>query len=128
MAIDLDLEKNLPDIQADPERLKQVLHNLVLNAAHALAKIKKPVLRLSTARVQTGGAEYIELKAQDNGGGFPDDVLTHLFEPYVTSKEKGSGLGLAIVKKIVEEHNGIISADNREPGGACIVIRLPVIQ
>ena len=124
--IKLDLAKNLPEIEADPERLKQVLHNLVLNAAHALAEVKKPVLCLSTSRTQTGGAEYIELKAHDNGAGFPKDVLAHLFEPYVTSKEKGSGLGLAIVKKIVEEHNGIISADNQKQGGACIIIQLPV--
>jgi len=118
----------LPDIQADPERMKQVLHNLVLNAAHALTQTKDPVLRLSTSKVKTGGADYIQLTAQDNGEGFPQDVLAHLFEPYVTSKEKGTGLGLAIVKKIVEEHNGMISADNRQPGGACIVIQLPIMQ
>ncbi|MFV1992352.1 MAG: ATP-binding protein [Acidiferrobacterales bacterium] len=126
LTIKLDLAKNLPEIEADPERLKQVLHNLVLNAAHALTEVKKPELYLSTRKIQTGEADYIELKAHDNGKGFPKDVLAHLFEPYVTSKEKGTGLGLAIVKKIVEEHNGIISADNQEQGGACIYIQLPV--
>lgn len=126
MAIELDLDDSLPDLLADPERIKQVLHNLVLNAAHALAETKNPRLSLSTSRIQAGGSDYIELKAYDNGEGFPQEVLTHLFEPYVTSKEKGTGLGLAIVKKIVEEHNGIISANNREPGGACIVIQLPI--
>lgn len=126
LAIKLDLAKNLPEIEADPERIKQVLHNLVLNAAHALAGVKKPALCLSTNKIQTGGADYIELLAHDNGKGFPEDVLAHLFEPYVTSKEKGTGLGLAIVKKIVEEHNGIISADNQQHGGASVNIKLPV--
>ncbi|NNF96470.1 MAG: hypothetical protein HKM94_06050, partial [Halobacteria archaeon] len=51
-----------------------------------------------------------------------------LFEPYVTSKPRGSGLGLAIVKKIVEEHGGMLEAENVEGGGACVVIRLPVIS
>jgi len=128
ISIELNLEQNLPEIHADPERIKQVLHNLVLNAAHALSQTENPVLRISTAKVLVGGAEYIELMAHDNGAGFPQDVLTHLFEPYVTSKEKGTGLGLAIVKKIVEEHNGIIRAENREPDGACIIIQLPVNQ
>ncbi len=126
LTIKLDLAKDLPEIEADPERLKQVLHNLVLNAVHALTEVKKPVLYLSTSKIQNGGADYIELKAHDNGKGFPNDVLAHLFEPYVTSKEKGTGLGLAIVKKIVEEHNGIISADNQQQGGACVYIQLPV--
>ena len=53
-------------------------------------------------------------------------MFDQLFEPYVTTKPKGSGLGLAIVKKIVEEHGGIIFAENAENGGASIIIRLPV--
>ena len=62
----------------------------------------------------------------DCGPGIPEDLLGRLFEPYVTTKPKGTGLGLAIVKKIVEEHGGMLWAENRSDGGACIVIRLPV--
>jgi nitrogen fixation/metabolism regulation signal transduction histidine kinase len=58
--------------------------------------------------------------------GIPEDLMGDLFEPYVTTKPKGSGLGLAIVKKIIEEHGGMIWAENNELGGASIVIRLPV--
>ena len=53
-------------------------------------------------------------------------MFDQLFEPYVTTKPKGSGLGLAIVKKIVEEHGGMIFAENAENGGASIIIKLPV--
>ena len=53
-------------------------------------------------------------------------MFDQLFEPYVTTKPKGSGLGLAIVKKIVEEHGGMIFAENAENRGASIIIRLPV--
>jgi multi-sensor signal transduction histidine kinase (EC 2.7.13.3) len=69
----------------------------------------------------------IELNIQDNGPGFADDVLEQLFEPYVSTKPRGSGLGLAIVKKIVEEHNGMISARNTE-AGAHIAVRLPRVM
>jgi nitrogen-specific signal transduction histidine kinase len=64
---------------------------------------------------------------QDNGSGFEEAVLGRLFEPYVTTKAKGTGLGLAIVKKIIEEHGGIIWAENID-GGARVVARLPVWQ
>jgi nitrogen fixation/metabolism regulation signal transduction histidine kinase len=60
---------------------------------------------------------------EDNGPGFGAEVLENIFEPYVSTKPKGSGLGLAIVKKIVEEHNGTISAESGASGGALIRIR-----
>ena len=70
--------------------------------------------------------KFVEIRIADNGPGIPEDVIGQLFEPYVTTKPKGSGLGLAIVKKIIEEHGGMIWAENNETGGARIVIRLPV--
>ncbi len=59
---------------------------------------------------------------QDNGTGFPPDILARAFEPYVTTKAKGTGLGLAIVKKIVEEHSGSIEIRNLEPAGAEVAL------
>ena len=64
---------------------------------------------------------------QDDGPGFPEDLMNKLFEPYITSKSKGSGLGLAIVKKIIEEHDGTIQASNQEDG-AQLAIRIPCIN
>ena len=58
-------------------------------------------------------------------GGFPDDVVRRAFEPYVTTKAKGTGLGLAIVKKIVEEHHGRVTIENRLPHGALVTLYLP---
>ncbi|MGH8743148.1 MAG: ATP-binding protein, partial [Burkholderiales bacterium] len=68
----------------------------------------------------------IQLSIQDNGSGFPEQLMTRLFEPYVTSKPKGTGLGLAIVKRIVDEHSGMIHIANVKPHGACVSISLPL--
>ena len=122
----LDLDTDLPRIAADPGRLRQVLHNLLLNARDALAATPKPVIRLGTRMVGQDNHRFVELTVQDNGPGFPEALLAHLYEPYVTHKEKGTGLGLAIVKRIVEEHGGTIRAYNLKEGGACVIVRLPV--
>jgi signal transduction histidine kinase len=61
----------------------------------------------------------------DSGTGIPEDMLERLFEPYRSGKSRGSGLGLPIVRKIVEEHRGMIEADNAPGGGAAIRVRLP---
>ncbi|MEK7697772.1 MAG: ATP-binding protein, partial [Pseudomonadota bacterium] len=124
----LELESRLPAISADAGRLRQVLHNLLLNARDALAGRARPLVRLRTRTLAEKGASFVELRVEDNGPGFPEAMLGRLFEPYVTSKEKGTGLGLAVVKRIVEEHGGGIAAENLVEGGACVTIRLPVAQ
>jgi nitrogen fixation/metabolism regulation signal transduction histidine kinase len=124
----LDLEPSLPLLHADAGRLRQVLHNLLLNATDALANTAEPTLYIRSLHVDEPHGRFVELQVRDNGPGFAASVTDHLFEPYVTTKEKGTGLGLAIVKKIVEEHNGALWADNLKDGGAALTIRLPVAQ
>jgi nitrogen fixation/metabolism regulation signal transduction histidine kinase len=119
----LDLDGALPPIAADAGRLRQVLHNLLLNARDALAETPTPVIRVSTQLRR----DSVELAVEDNGPGFPESLMRRLFEPYATSKEKGTGLGLAIVKRIVEEHGGSIEAINLKGGGATVVLRLPLV-
>ena len=119
----LELDPELPAITADAGRLRQLLHNLLLNARDALKDAAKPSIRLRTRAHHDG----IELTIEDNGPGFPEPLMRRLFEPYVTSKEKGTGLGLAIVKRIVEEHGGSIEAINLKDGGAAVTLRLPLV-
>ncbi len=123
--ISLELDEGLPDIHADAGRLRQVLHNLLLNASDALADTDKPNVIVTTRLTGKSENPFIELSVEDNGPGIPNSVMEHLFEPYVTGKEKGTGLGLAIVKKIIEEHSGSLSAVNTTEG-ARIEIRLPL--
>ncbi len=123
---ELNLDATLPPLPADAGRLRQVLHNLIANAGDALANAPAPSLTLSTRRVPETHGEVVELVVRDNGPGFAANVIDHVFEPYVTTKDKGTGLGLAIVKKIVEEHNGQLWAGNLKEGGAVLTVRLPL--
>jgi nitrogen fixation/metabolism regulation signal transduction histidine kinase len=125
---ELELDPGLPTLSADAGRLRQVLHNLLLNATDALVNTEGPRLLLHTRRIDEPQGRYVELTVRDNGPGFSPQVIDHLFEPYMTTKDRGSGLGLAIVKKIAEEHNGSVWAGNHKDGGATLTLRLPVAE
>jgi two-component system, NtrC family, nitrogen regulation sensor histidine kinase NtrY len=125
LSIKLSLAANLPEIEADAGRLRQVLHNLMRNALEAMEHQAEAYVEISTRRIQSDGTDSIEIKVIDNGPGFVSDIVHQAFDPYVTSKPKGTGLGLAIVKKLIEEHGGQIIARNREQGGAEISILIP---
>ncbi|MGW8248728.1 MAG: ATP-binding protein [Acidiferrobacterales bacterium] len=121
----LELDSKLPDIQADSGRLRQVLHNLLLNCQDALVNTAKPEISIYTQLGEKTAPGTIEMVVADNGPGFPKSLMDNIFEPYVTNKEKGTGLGLAIVKKIAEEHNGALVAANRKQGAEIRLI-LPI--
>ena len=124
--IRLELDQRIGSIEADRGRVRQLLNNLVTNALEALESTVQPRLEIVTRLEQSGDAAYAVLIVNDNGPGFQRELLSRVFDPYVTSKSKGTGLGLAIVKKIVEEHGGRIEADNRPEGGARVRVVLPM--
>jgi nitrogen fixation/metabolism regulation signal transduction histidine kinase len=125
---EVELDPSMPHIEADAGRVRQVLHNLFKNALEAMDYARDSRVRISTRCAQEYSCHYVELKIEDNGPGIPDEMFDQLFDPYVTTKPRGSGLGLAIVKKIVEEHGGMLWAENNTVGGATIIIRLPVVS
>jgi nitrogen fixation/metabolism regulation signal transduction histidine kinase len=118
----LRLGPDLPLVRGDPAQLRQVIHNLVQNAQDALAGRNDPRIELRTE----AAGDRARLCVADNGGGFAESILKRVFEPYVTTKAKGTGLGLAIVKKIVEEHHGTVSIENRPSSGAAVTVVLPL--
>ena len=126
-AIRTELAEQLPLFSADPDRLRQALHNLIKNALEASAPGPNRLVLIKTAWVPDMTGPYIELRVRDQGSGFPENIMDQVFQPYVTTKPEGSGLGLAIVKKIVEEHGGVVWAENNPKGGASVVIRFPVV-
>jgi nitrogen fixation/metabolism regulation signal transduction histidine kinase len=108
------LEPGLPRIEGDATQLRQVVHNLVQNALDAASIWPDALVQVRTesARKDDGSLRVVRLKVEDNGPGFPENVLQRAFEPYVTTKSKGTGLGLAVVKKIVDEHRARVRITN----------------
>ena len=124
--IEARLDPDLPLLEADSGRIRQLLHNLIINSLEAIADRRDGKLYVVTRLQHEDRGAVIELRIEDNGPGIPETMLAQVFEPYVTSKAKGSGLGLAIVKKIVEEHGGRVRVYNRSTGGACVDIQFTV--
>jgi nitrogen fixation/metabolism regulation signal transduction histidine kinase len=106
-----DLDNDCPSVMADPQQLRQILHNLVQNAQDAMAGQAGAEVLLHTRR--SGSGQWVRLSVIDQGPGFAENILKRAFEPYVTTKTKGTGLGLAVVKKIMEEHGGRVDISNR---------------
>jgi len=126
--LDVRLDAGETRVEADPVRLRQVVHNLIKNAQEAVNVEKNPRIIVSTEVKVDNDCQYVELNVIDNGPGFDQQILAHLFEPYVTTKAKGTGLGLAVVKKIAEEHGGNVWAENLPESGARLILRLPTIH
>ena len=123
--VELDLDPQLPLVPLDTPRLRQLVHNLVKNALEAQHDQPERVVHVATRIARQRGRAMLEIVCRDEGPGFGPELLSRVFEPYVTSKPRGTGLGLAIVRKIVEEHDGTIRAENDAGGGARVTVALP---
>lgn len=106
-------------VRIDPAQFKHVILNLLKNAAEAIGEHGE--ITVSTRELE----REVEIRVADNGGGVPAGNAEKVFEVFYSTKERGTGLGLAIARRIVEEHGGTLSLDNRPGLGAAFVIRLP---
>jgi two-component system C4-dicarboxylate transport sensor histidine kinase DctB len=111
-------------VAGDAVRIEQVIINLLRNALDAVEDA--PQRRVSI--VLSRDADQAEVSISDSGGGIPEQVAAHLFEPFYTTKPsgKGLGLGLAISSSIAQAMNGQLAAHNLPGGGAQFVLRLPL--
>jgi signal transduction histidine kinase len=114
-------------VMADPDQVKQVIMNLVINAIEAMGSSGKLVLRILREKTEQGSQvrSMVKLTCTDSGPGIEPAIMDNLFEPFIKGREKGVGLGLSISQRIAELHQGWIEASNNPEGGACMTLYLP---
>jgi signal transduction histidine kinase len=118
-AVRVEVEGSAPVVLADPDLLKIVFVNLLVNGAHAMNG-------QGTIRVSVGShGSSSEVTFSDSGPGIPEDVRARIFTPFFTTKSRGSGLGLPTAKRLVEAHRGTITIECPQNGGTRVAVRLP---
>ncbi|MCL6622115.1 MAG: histidine kinase [Syntrophobacterales bacterium] len=115
----------LPVTRGDPEQLKEMLVNLLLNACEAMPHGGHIIIREGQGHREDLGP-VVTLTVQDSGPGIPASIREKIFQPFFSTKEEGTGLGLSIVQRIVSEHGGLIQVSSPEGQGAAFVITLPL--
>ena len=120
-------EANLPSVSADPDQLKQIVLNLLLNAIESSSAGGHVMLDVHGGTL-TGAAPAVVVEVQDRGPGIPADQLEHIFHPFYTTKETGTGLGLALVHQMVVDHGGEIAVDSTPSQGTVFRVTLPAAQ
>lgn len=130
---DIRIEEDLWSVDADAGQISQVLHNLIINAAHSMPS--GGVITISAANETVASennltltaGDYLRISVRDEGCGIPPENLTRIFDPYFTTKAKGSGLGLTTAYSIVRRHGGAIGVLSRVGSGTTFTIHLPAL-
>ena len=121
----LHRQQPLREIQGDPERLKEVLVNVIENACEAMERGGSITIHEEAHSDATLG-RVVEIRLADNGPGVPESIKAKILEPFFSTKEEGSGLGLSIATRIVEEHGGRLELTSKEGEGSTFSIILPI--
>jgi signal transduction histidine kinase len=116
--------QEIPLIPGDPERVRQVVLNILDNAA----KYGKSGGKIDVDLDRKG--DYVVLNVRDHGPGIPNDELPFVKNMFYkgSSRERGSGIGLAVCEEIVNRHGGDLIVSNADAGGACVTVRLPIVR
>jgi two-component system, sporulation sensor kinase E len=119
IVVETELRSDLPLLQLDRNQMKQAFYNVIKNSFEAMKR--RGILLIRTEMDES----HVRVSFIDTGGGMSAETLSHVFEPYYTTKESGSGLGLLIVRRIVREHGGELAIESTEGKGLTLTIRLP---
>jgi PAS domain S-box-containing protein len=115
----VQVDGSVPPIEADPDLLKIVFQNLLVNSAHAMQG--QGTIRISVHAIDS----WCHIAVSDAGPGIPPEILEKVFTPFFTTKSRGSGLGLPTARRLVEAHHGTITVDCPPTGGTTVSIILP---
>ena len=122
IVVEQELRSDLPLLQLDRDQMKQAFYNVIKNSLEAMN-------RHGTLRIRTDLDDtHVDGQFVDTGGGMSAENLSHVFEPYFTTKPSGTGLGLLIVRRIVREHGGELSIESSQGKGLTLTIRLPYVD
>jgi len=132
----IELDQDLPPVQANPAQIRQVVMNLVTNASEAIGE-RSGKIRVTSAKVKIGRdstapggvglaeGDYLRLEVSDTGSGIRPEVQARIFDPFFSTKRAGRGLGLAAVQGIIRSHGGTISVESAPGQGSRFEILLP---
>ncbi len=120
VALETEVEPDLPQVDLDPHQFRQVLLNLLRNAVEAMPE--GGIISVRAHRTSRG----VELSIQDTGAGIPEQSLEHIFDKFFTTKPTGTGLGLALVRRILDAHGAQIEVESIPNQGATFTITIPI--
>jgi two-component system sensor kinase FixL len=124
VTLTVSIDPELEPVFVDRVQIQQVLVNLMINAVQAMAGSSRQALTI-TAALDPSGDTCI--RVADTGHGIPEEMLSEIFEPFVTTRPAGLGMGLAIARMIVAAHGGTLAACNNPDGGATLTLVLPAV-
>ena len=122
IVVEQELRSDLPLLHLDRDQMKQAFYNVIKNSFEAMKR--RGILHIRTDMDES----HVLIRFTDTGGGISAENLSHVFEPYFTTKPSGTGLGLLIVRRIVREHGGELSMESSEGKGLTLTIHLPYID
>ncbi len=125
VAVKLLRDGKLPEILADPDQLKEVLANLLVNAYEVMVSGGVITIR-EEQRPDPALGQTVVIRVSDTGPGISESVRDQVFQPFFSTKEEGTGLGLSIATRIIEDHGGRLDLEANENEGATFVITLPL--
>ncbi|MGQ9689345.1 MAG: sensor histidine kinase [Desulfobaccales bacterium] len=124
MAVKVQRPRPLPEVWADPDQLKEVLVNLLINACEAMPQGGTIIIQEGETFLPSVG-QVVTIEVRDNGPGIPEAIQDKIFQPFFTTKEEGTGLGLSIATRILGEHGGWLDLESRPGQGTTFTINLP---
>lgn len=112
----------------DPDRMRQVFQNLMMNAAQAMPEGGELTVSTRLEKSPEDGKSFVCIEIKDTGSGIKPENMPRLFEPLFSTKAKGTGLGLPISREIVEKHGGKIEAQSEWGRGSAFTVKIPGSQ